>query len=154
MNRAGYTGARRGNGALILVVLISMAIILYLMFGMSTGGSSSGGSTSKPGSGGSTYMGQVSKTRKQGKETAADINTQQLCVLIAQYRNENGKLPKTPADLGDSQTYFKDAWGNEMTFSCEEQKATGKVMVKFKSRGPDGEANTEDDVTRADSLPF
>jgi hypothetical protein len=146
---------RRGHGALIVMVLISMAIILYLMFG-TTGGGSSGGSTTKPGSGGggTSYMGQVSKTRKQGKETAADISTQQLCVLIAQYRNENNKLPKAPADLGDSQSYFKDAWGNEMTFSFEEQKGTGKTAVKFKSKGPDGEANTEDDVTRTDTLPF
>lgn len=142
---------RRGHGALILVVLISIAIVLYLMFGMSTGGGS-GGSTSKGGGGGSTYMGQVAGTRKQGKETAADISTQQLSILIAQYRSENNKLPKTPADLGDSQGAFRDPWGNEMAFSFEDQR--GKTVVKFVSRGPDGEANTEDDVTRTDSLPF
>lgn len=157
MSRPLSAQTRRGNGALIISLLIVMAIILYLMFGSTGGGSSSGGSTTKPGSGsgGTSYMGQVSKTRKQGRETAADISTQQLCVLIAQYKNEhNDKLPKTPADMGDSQGYFKDRWGNEMTFSFEQQKSTGKTMVKFVSKGEDGEAGTEDDVTRTDSLPF
>lgn len=147
--------SRRGHGALIIMVLITMAIVLYLMFGTG-GGGGSGGSTSKPGSnsGGSSYMGQVSKTRKQGKETAADISTQHLCVLIAQYRDENNKLPKTAADMGDSASYFRDSWGGDLTFSFEENRQTGKVMVKFVSKGEDGQAGTEDDVTRTDSLPF
>lgn len=144
-------GSRRGHGALILVVLISIAIVLYLMFGMSTGGSS-GGSTSKGGGGGSTYMGQVAGTRKQGKETAAEISTQQLSILIAQYRNENNRLPKSPADMGDEQGAFRDPWGNEMAFSFEDER--GKTKVTYRSKGPDGEAGTEDDVSRTDLLPF
>ena len=144
--------SRRGHGALILVVLIAMAIILYLMFGMSTG-SSSGGSTSKPGSGGSTYVGQVAKTRKQGKATAQDISTQQLTLLITQYRDaNNNKLPKGPADLGDDAVHFKDPWGNPMSFSFEDQR--GKTVVTYRSKGPDGEAGTEDDVSKTDTLPF
>jgi hypothetical protein len=148
----GYNGSRRGHGALIIVVLLALAIVLYLMFGMSTGGGSGAGSTSK-GGGGSTYMGQVSKTRKQGKAMAQDISTQQLTILLAQYRQENNnKLPKSPTDLADSQSAFKDPWGNELTFSFEDQR--GKTVVTYRSKGPDGEANTEDDVSKTDTLPF
>jgi hypothetical protein len=141
---------RRGNGALILVVLIAMAIMLYLYFG-STGGSGGSG-TSKPGSGGTTYMGQVQQTRKKGREEATAINTQQLSILIAQYRQENnGKLPKTPADM-EGGAAFNDQWGHEMTFSFETSR--DKTTVKYHSNGPDGEVGTEDDVVRVDVLPF
>jgi hypothetical protein len=148
MSYSGPVGMRRGNGALILVVLIALAIVLYLMFGMNTGGS--GGSTGK--GSGSTYMGQVGETRRQGKAAAAEISTQQLSILIAQYRNENNRLPKSPADMGDDRGAFRDPWGNEMTFAFEEQR--GKTMVTYRSKGPDGEAGTEDDVSRPDALPF
>lgn len=146
---------RRGNGAVILSLLIVMAIVLYLLFGMNSGGGSSGGgSTGKPGSGGSSYMGQVGKTRKQGRETANEISTGQLTQLILMYRDaNNGKLPRTPADI-DSPGAFNDQWGHEMTFSFEQNKATGKTTVKYHSNGPDGEAGTEDDVTRTDVLPY
>ena len=142
---------RRGNGALILVVLITIAIVLYLMFGMNSGGGG-GASTSRPGGG--SYMGQVGQTRKAGRETANEISTQQLTLLIVQYRDaNNGKLPKTPADL-DAGAAFNDQWGHEMTFSFEVNKQTGKTTVKYHSNGPDGDPGTEDDVTRTDVLPF
>lgn len=145
---------RRGNGALILSLLIVMAIILYLYFGTGGSGGSGNGSTSKPGSGGSSYIGQVQQTRKKGREEAIAINTQQLSILIAQYRQENnGKLPKTPSDM-EGGGAFNDQWGHEMTFSFEENKQTGKTTVKYHSNGPDGEPNTEDDITRTDVLPF
>lgn len=142
--------SRRGNGALILVVLIAMAIMLYLYFG-STGssGGGGGGSTSK---GGTSYMGQVQQTRKRGREEANQISTQQLSILIAQYRvDNNGKLPKTPADL-EAGAAFNDQWGHEMTFSFETSRE--KTTVTYHSNGPDGEPGTEDDLTRTDVLPF
>ena len=143
---------RRGNGALILVVLITMAIVLYLLFGMNSGSSGGAGSTKKPGGG--SYMGQVGQTRKQGREMANEINTNQLSTLIAQYRQENnGKLPKSPSDM-DGGGAFNDQWGHEMTFSFEENKKTGKTTVKYHSNGPDGDPGTEDDITRTDVLPF
>jgi hypothetical protein len=145
---------RRGHGALIIMVLLVMGIILSLLFGTGGGGSGSG-STTKPGSGsgGTSYMGQVSKTRKQGKAMAQDIATQQLTLLITQYREANSnKLPKGPGDMGDDAVYFKDPWGNEMAFSFENQR--GKTLVTYRSKGPDGEANTEDDVSKTDTLPF
>ncbi len=130
---------RRGSGALILVVLIALLIILILYFG---GGKSS-------------YMNQVSNTRKQGKQVAQDINTGQLTTMISQYRQENGKLPKTWEDMeGLPRESYMDPWGKPMTFRCEEDKRGGKTKVIFHSDGPDGEPNTEDDINRAETLQF
>jgi len=132
---------RRGNGALILVVLIALAIILFLYFG-SMGGSKS-------------YMGTVASTRKQAKQTVQDINTQQMSTLIAIYRQNNGKLPKSPADLEENAQYFKDPWGGPLTFTFEEGKGrNGPTKVIYHSNGPDGEPNTEDDVTKVDTVPY
>jgi hypothetical protein len=134
---ATLSAARRGHGALILVVLIAMAIMLYLMFG-------SGG-------GGKSYMQQMSTTRQNAKATVQDINTQQLSILIAQYRVDNGKLPAKGADL-ENDVALRDPWGNAMTFTFEDER--GRTKVTYRSRGPDGEANTEDDVTKSETLPF
>ncbi|MBS0195311.1 MAG: hypothetical protein JSR77_00980 [Planctomycetes bacterium] len=127
---------RRGNGALILCVLIAMAIILYLMFGNM---------------GGTTYMTQVKKTRDNGRETARQIRTEQMTLLIAMYRQTNSKLPTTPADLESPGTY-NDSWGKEMTFTFEVRN--GKTMVKYHSAGPDGEFKTADDVDYTDTIPY
>lgn len=127
---------RRGAGALILVVLIALLIILLLYF--NTG-----------------YTQQVSQTRKKGKQLAQDINTQQLTIMISQYRQENGKLPTSWDQMeGLSKESYTDPWGNLMTFRCEDDKRGGKTKVIFHSDGPDGEAKTEDDINRTETLQF
>jgi hypothetical protein len=131
------TPTRRGHGALILVVLIAMAIMLYLMFGSM---------------GGKSYTQQISQTRKQGKALAQDINTQQLSILIAQYRQENnGKLPTSAADM-ENERAFLDPWNHPLKFSFSDER--GQTKVTYHSNGPDGEANTEDDVKKTESLPY
>jgi hypothetical protein len=130
------TPVRRGNGAIILVILIALAIVLYLMFGKM---------------GGTTYMGEVKKTRDQGREMARQIKTDQMTLLIAMYRQTNKKLPATPADL-ESPGAFNDAWGQEMTFTFSE--GPQGTVVTFLSAGPDGEAKTEDDVKYTDKIPY
>jgi hypothetical protein len=135
-----YSGARRGSGALILVVLIALAIILYLMFG-------NGGS-------GGSYMKQMSNARVNAKRTVQEINTQQLSILIGQYRQEHGKLPQTAADM-EAEAYFKDPWGGPITFTFESSKGPGGgTRVHYHSNGPDGEAKTEDDQDKVDTLPL
>lgn len=129
---------RRGNGALILVVLIAMAIILLLMFG---GGNSS-------------YMNQVSNTKKKGRETVNEINTSQLSLLIAQYRQANGKLPTTWEEMEAPAASYTDQWGTPMTFTCETDKRTGQTKVTYRSNGPDTEPNTADDIVRKDNVPY
>ena len=138
---------------MILVVLIALAIILYLMFGMNGGGSGGGGGSK------GTYMGQMSTTRKQSKAMAQDISTQQLSILIAQYRQEHdGKLPASAADL-DNNAAFTDPWGGPITFKFEEPKrgaagAGGTTKVIYHSNGPDGQPGTDDDMNKTDTLPF
>lgn len=129
--------SNRGNGLLILVVLIGLALVLYLMFGNM---------------GGTSYMGQVNQTRKQGRESVNEISTQQMSLLIAMYRQTNNKLPREPADL-DSPGAFNDQWRKEMRFTFEEKKGQGTI-VTYHSAGPDGEFDTADDVKRTDVLPL
>lgn len=132
------TAHRRGNAGLILVVLIALAIILYLMFGV----------------GGKGTVGLAASSRKQAKQTVQDINTQQMSMLIAMYRQRNGKLPKGPEEMEDDAQYFKDPWGGPLTFTFEESKGrNGPTRVIYHSNGPDGEAKTEDDVNKTDTLP-
>ena len=127
--------SRRGNVGLILVVLISLAIILYLMFG--TG-----------------YAKSVSTSRKQAREVVQTIETQQMSLLIAGYRRDNdGKLPKTADDIEGNGGIFKDPWGGPITFTFEEGKRGGPTKVTYHSNGPDGEAKTADDVSKTDTLP-
>ncbi len=131
------TSVRRGNGALILAVLIVLAIVLFLLFGNM---------------GGTSYMGQVKQTRDQGRETARQMQTGQMSLLIAMYRQTNRKLPATPADL-ESPGAFNDPWGKEMTFSFVESPPQ-PTTVKYQSAGPDGEFKTADDVEYTDKLPY
>jgi hypothetical protein len=136
-----YRGARRGSGAFLLVILLALAIILYLMFG---NGGGSGGS----------YMKQVSNARVNAKQTVQQINTQQLSILIGQYRQEHGKLPVTAADM-EAESSFKDPWGGPITFTFETAKGgAGSTRVHYHSNGPDGEPKTEDDQDRTDTLPL
>jgi hypothetical protein len=137
-----YRGARRGSGALILVVLLALAIMLYLMFG-------NGGS-------GGSYMKQMSNARVNAKATVQQINTQQLSILIGQYRQEHdGKLPQTAADM-DAESAFRDPWNGPITFTFETARggAGATTRVHYHSNGPDGEPKTEDDQDRVDTLPL
>jgi hypothetical protein len=138
-----YPGARRGSGAFLLVILLALAIVLYLMFG--TGGT------------GTSYMKQVSSARVNAKKTVQEINTQQLSILIGQYRQEHGSLPKTAADM-EAEAYFKDPWGGPITFTFETAKggagAGGATRVHYHSNGPDLEPKTEDDQDKTDTLPL
>ena len=126
---------RRGSGALILVVLVALLIILILYF--NTG-----------------YTTQVSQTRKKGKQLAQDINTDQLTKLILMYRDREGKLPTTWDEMEAPAQSTTDPWGKAMTFKCEEDKRTKKVVVTYHSDGPDGEPGTPDDINRKETLPY
>jgi hypothetical protein len=130
--------ARRGGAAFGLIALLIVVVIGLMIYAAQTG---SGGN----------YGSQMAQTRKQGVEVRNEIVTQQLSILISQYRQENNKLPKTPADL-DNVAAFRDPWGKEMTFSFAESNAGTRVT--YHSAGPDGEFNTEDDVKRTDTLQF
>jgi predicted PurR-regulated permease PerM len=129
---------RRGHGALIIMVLLAIAIILVLMFGSFGGGGS--------------YSQQLSQTRKQGRALAQDLETRQLSILIAQYRVENNRLPKSAADL-ENDIAFRDRWGGTITFTFQENTG-GPTTVIYHSNGPDGVRGTEDDIEKRETLPY
>lgn len=131
------TPVRRGNGILILVILIVLAIGLYLLFGNM---------------GGTSYMQQVKQTKDRGQDMAREISTQQMSMLIAMYRESNKKLPKEPADLEAPGGTFNDPWGKEMTFTFQDE--AGQTKVLYKSAGPDGEFGNDDDKTYTDRVPY
>ena len=133
-----FRSHRRGGAAFGLIALLIVVLIGLMIYAAQTG---SGGN----------YANQMSQTRKQGIEVRNEIVTQQLSILVSQYRQEHNKLPKTPADL-DNAAAFRDPWGKEMTFSFQESNAGTRVT--YHSAGPDGEFNTEDDVKRTDTLQF
>ncbi|HLO40794.1 MAG TPA: hypothetical protein VK176_07205 [Phycisphaerales bacterium] len=138
MHPARFTvPTRPGNGLMILVVLIAVAIGLYMLFG------SAGGQKS--------YMQAVKETKDSGKEMARQISTDQMNTLISMYRESNKKLPKEPAEL-ESPGAFNDPWGKEMTFTFGEK--AGRTTVTYLSAGPDGQFKTEDDVKYDSTLPY
>lgn len=131
---------RHGNAAFgLIALLVVMAIILFLFFGNAGGGS---------------YSQQVVETRRQGQAMAIRLNTQQLSILIATHRQTTGKLPRGVADLEAPANAFRDPWGQPITFVCEEDRASGGTKVTYRSNGPDGEPNTEDDIVQTETLPF
>jgi competence protein ComGC len=127
---------RTGHGALLIMVLIGIALILYLAFGNM---------------GGTSYMQQVKQTKDKGEDAVRQISTQQMSILISMYREQNKSLPASPADL-ESPGAFNDPWGREMTFSFTTKN--GRTIVTYHSAGRDGEPKTEDDTTYEDTLPY
>jgi hypothetical protein len=131
ITRRGYAG--------ILMLLVVVLIILMLYF-WSAGGSGN-------------YAKQIATTRKRGQEMARDINTQQLVDLIVIYKmNNNDKLPTNAAEL-EAGAALNDQWGKPMSFTFQKDPRTGATTVTFHSDGPDGEANTEDDINKTEPLP-
>jgi hypothetical protein len=127
---------RSGHGALLILVLLGLAVMLYLYFGNM---------------GGTSYMQQVKTTKDKGQEMARQISTSQMSLLIAMYREQNKSLPKTPADV-DSPGAFNDPWGREMTFTFEQTPKGTKII--YSSLGQDGEPKTGDEKTYEDVIPY
>lgn len=130
---------RRGNiGIGLLVLLIVMAIALYLMFGIQGKGT----------------VGAAAQSRATAQAAVFNINTQQLSILISDYRQQHdNKLPKTAEDLEAPPGTFKDPWGGVITFEFKEDPVKG-TLVTFRSAGKDGQKGTADDVVSTAPLPY
>lgn len=132
------TVANRGSAAFGLIgLLLVMGIVLYLMFGNM---------------GGTSYMDQVKETRDQGRQLSIDMQTQQLLTSITQYALTNDELPQSMEDLEAPSGAFLDPWGLQVRFTCEKDPRSGKGLVYVVSAGPDGEFDTEDDLTKTGNL--
>jgi general secretion pathway protein G len=70
----------------------------------------------------------------------------QIQQLVEQYMvQKKGKCPKTLQDLkasGIASKLSKDPWGNDYTMKCPGEHGPADIS----SYGPDGEADTEDDI--------
>lgn len=123
----------RGNAAIGLIgVLVVMAIVLYLLFGNM---------------GGTTYMDEVKKGRDQGQQTNLDMQAQQLLTSVTQYQLANDALPRSMEDLEAPAGAYLDPWGLQVRFTCEKDERSGRGVLRIVSAGPDGEFETEDDLT-------
>lgn len=123
----------RGNAAFGLIgVLVVMAIVLYLLFGNM---------------GGTTYMDEVKKGRDQGQQANLDMQAQQLLTSVTQYQLANDALPGSMEDLEAPVGAFLDPWGLQVRFTCEKDERSGRGVLRIVSAGPDGEFETEDDLT-------
>ncbi|MCC7390288.1 MAG: hypothetical protein IT431_16150 [Phycisphaerales bacterium] len=132
--------ARRGSAAFGLIgVLIVMAIVLYLLFGNM---------------GGTTYMDEVQKGKERGQEVNLDMQAQQLLTSVTQYQLANDALPRSMEDLEAPAGAFVDPCGLQVRFTCEKEERSGKGLIRIVSAGPDGEFETEDDVTVTKDLPI
>ncbi len=72
-------------------------------------------------------------------------NAVQVHQLSEQYQLQKRKCPKNVTELkaaGFAAREAKDPWGNEFEIRCEQG---GGILVV--SAGPDGQANTEDDIS-------
>ncbi|HRQ71808.1 MAG TPA: hypothetical protein PLU35_02140 [Phycisphaerales bacterium] len=131
---------RRGNvGFGLIVLLIVLAIGMIVYFGV--GGGSTG------------LAQQAAKSRDMARDVRTAVNTKQLAMLISQFREENGHLPSSPAEVGGTRGAFNDQWGTEMRLDFVERPGFNTRVV-FVSAGPDGEFGTGDDVRYEEELPF
>ncbi len=122
----------------LLVLLIVIAIALYVMFGIQGKGT----------------VGAAAQSRATAQAAVFNINTQQLTILISDYRQQHdNKLPKTAAELEAPPGTFKDPWGGEISFEFKEDAVKG-TLVTFRSAGKDGQKGTADDVVSTAPLPY
>lgn len=137
-NRLLYHNRRGNIGIGLLVLLIVIAIALYVMFGIQGKGT----------------VGAAAQSRATAQAAVFNINTQQLTILISDYRQQHdNKLPKSPADLEAPPATFTDPWGGKITFEFKEDALKGTI-VTFRSPGKDGKMGTSDDVVATSPLPY
>jgi hypothetical protein len=128
---------RSGSAAFGLIgLLIVVAIILYLMFGV----------------GGKGYMQGVQKTRESGKQLGQEINTRSLVDTIVAHQVATGELPADVEEL-EAGAAFMDSWGTQLRFEYEDERAT-PIVVIITSAGPDREFGTDDDIVVRERLPI
>lgn len=132
--------SRRGFSAgLLLVLLVAVAIGLILLFG---------------GFGGKSHVQQAVQTKKQGESVSIGVQAQQLAILVAEYRmNHDGKAPANYQDLGVQSSSFLDPWGRPLRFRMDGPPREARSLIVI-SDGPDGQPDSEDDVSAAVPLQF
>lgn len=129
--------SRGWAGGLLIMLLLGVGLMLFLSFG----GAGVSGSA------------QVALEAKQSSEVAVnEITVAQLVQAIVTYELANGKPPTSISDLdGAASGAFQDPWGGDLSFQIERAGRARNVIVR--SVGPDGEADTEDDIQIEQRMP-
>ncbi len=144
---------RIGGGA-ILALLLVVVIGAFLMFGdMSAllGGSGGGGNTGGGPSGGTSYIGQVGKSRGIARAARLEMNLSQIATTVAIFREQNRRLPRDIAEL-EIGSAGNDQWGNPVRISFEGPGDATNMRVI--SAGEDEEFGTEDDLEALEAVPY
>lgn len=123
--RTARLAARASRGMTLIEIMVVLAII-----GLIVGG-----------------IGVMAFSRfAEAQVTTARNQTVQIQQLVEQYMvQKKGKCPKTLQDLkasGIASKLSKDPWGNDYTMKCPGEHGPADIA----SNGPDGQADTEDDV--------
>ncbi|MEL7472164.1 MAG: hypothetical protein AAGK04_02520 [Planctomycetota bacterium] len=130
---------RRGWAGLVglLAVLVIMLILMIV-----SGGSGGG------------YLRQSANTRQQAQAMRAQIDMQQVATMVAQYHLQHDEYPSTLAEAGlDALPQFRGELGARARLRVVDERGSPK-RVEIVRPGPDGELDTEDDLTESATLPF
>jgi general secretion pathway protein G len=123
--RTARLAARASRGMTLIEIMVVLAII-----GLIVGG-----------------IGVMAFSRfADAQVDTARNQTVQIQQLVEQYMvQKKGKCPKTLQDLkasGIASKLTKDPWGNDYVMKCPGEHGPADIT----SNGPDGEADTEDDI--------
>ncbi len=182
VDKPGSNGKSNGNangrpngwaGIGMLVLLITVALILFIAVGMPTGSTTPpGGATPTPGAANTTwkqknpgaapqqgvqgggYLGALARGNRKARGTISAISAMEMARLGAIYELENGRYPETVEDLGYDATVLKDEWGTPLFFTMGKDEITRRTIMLVQSAGPDGIADNEDDLVLEQPMPF
>lgn len=130
-----------GAGIGLLVVLIAVVIGMWLLFG-------------QKGPGGSTYIENIQKTQEDSKSLAIALQARQVAMLVAQQEAATGTYPESMNQIDDfDPTSLVDEWGEPFTMKLIREGRRVR-SIEFRSAGPDGQFDTEDDVVHNEKLPY
>jgi len=123
------------------VVLIAVVIGMWLMFGQT-------------GPGGSTYIENIQKTQEESKNLAIGLQARQVAMMVAQQEAATGTYPESMDEIDDfDPSTLVDEWGEpfRMVLIREGRRVRN---IEFRSAGPDGLFDTEDDVVHLENMPY
>ncbi|HUH02771.1 MAG TPA: prepilin-type N-terminal cleavage/methylation domain-containing protein [Kofleriaceae bacterium] len=137
LNRAAAKGHHlRGQAGMTLLEIMIVLAIIALVMGFLIGP-------------------KVIKAFSKSEREIARMEAQEFaCTAYTQFRSEKRKA--CPSDLSELLEYMnkkdtKDPWGNEYEMLCGDNKpAEAKMCIGVRSNGPDGQANSSDDVNSWD----
>lgn len=139
--RRSGTTRTGGAGIGLLVVLIGVVLGMWLLFG-------------KTGPGGSSYMGNMSETKKDAEDLGLTLQARQVAMMVAQQEMARGKYPESIAEIEDfDPSTLVDQWDQPFTMTLVREGRSVKA-IELRSPGYDQVLGNEDDVVHVERLPL